>query len=386
MANYTDPNRPPGAGYTWDPFQKRWVMSGGANVASAAPSYVGTDGPRYPDDPEDEEDEEEDPEDEEEGTPRVRRTPIAETAITQRNLDRLLKIQKDRLAVGKGGTPGNPRPESVISRRIALIRKGLAGGGGGGGGGASGAAELLDPWTGQFTPPDMAAAARDALGVLPDVPRFEGPSAPSIDPFSFREYEPSDPFSYDPFQAPTPSEVTDDPGFQFRLDEGLQALQNAAASKGLLRSGGTLKDFVKYGQGFASNEFQNVYNRAASTYDRNYGTSADIYDRNVLNRRSDYLTDYRTAADIHGVNTANIFGAYDRQLQGAQAELAPRMTGYSTQAQAAQRGSELAYDRSWRQYLTDWEIFERNQQKVHDRLFKQQEFDQRMEIATLPKF
>lgn len=56
--------------------------------------------------------------------------------------------------------------------------------------------------------------------------------------------------------------IANDPGYQFRLSEGQKALERSAAAKGGLFSGGTLKDLTRYGQNFASNEFQNVYNRA----------------------------------------------------------------------------------------------------------------------------
>lgn len=52
-----------------------------------------------------------------------------------------------------------------------------------------------------------------------------------------------------------------DPGYQFRLDEGLKGVQSSAAARGGLLNGGTLKALTKYGQDFASNEYGNAYNR-----------------------------------------------------------------------------------------------------------------------------
>jgi len=52
-----------------------------------------------------------------------------------------------------------------------------------------------------------------------------------------------------------------DPGYQFRLGEGMKALQNSAAAKGNLNSGATLKALTRYGQDFASNEYNTAYNR-----------------------------------------------------------------------------------------------------------------------------
>ena len=61
------------------------------------------------------------------------------------------------------------------------------------------------------------------------------------------------PFGMEQFQA--------DPGYQFRMSEGLKALERSAASRGLLQSGGTLKDITRFGQDAASQEYQNAFNR-----------------------------------------------------------------------------------------------------------------------------
>jgi hypothetical protein len=57
------------------------------------------------------------------------------------------------------------------------------------------------------------------------------------------------------------SDFQTDPGYEFRLGEGAKALQRSAASRGQLFSGGTLKGLTRYNQDFASNEYQNAYNR-----------------------------------------------------------------------------------------------------------------------------
>src|SRR5262245_3044053 len=59
----------------------------------------------------------------------------------------------------------------------------------------------------------------------------------------------------------TPGALEMDPGYQFRLGEGLKALERSAAAKGTLLTGGTLKGLNRYAQDYASNEFQNRYAR-----------------------------------------------------------------------------------------------------------------------------
>lgn len=51
------------------------------------------------------------------------------------------------------------------------------------------------------------------------------------------------------------------PGYQFAFDQGQQALDRSAASRGLLLSGGQVKDSQAYGQGMASQQFGNYVNQ-----------------------------------------------------------------------------------------------------------------------------
>lgn len=54
------------------------------------------------------------------------------------------------------------------------------------------------------------------------------------------------------------------PGYRFRRDEGIKAVERSAAARGLLGSGGTLKAIQRYGEGLASSEYENYANRLAS--------------------------------------------------------------------------------------------------------------------------
>lgn len=65
--------------------------------------------------------------------------------------------------------------------------------------------------------------------------------------------------NYTPFGM---DQFTQDPGYQFRLTEGMKALDRTAAARGGLLSGATLKGAQRYGQDLGSQEFQNAFNRA----------------------------------------------------------------------------------------------------------------------------
>jgi hypothetical protein len=57
------------------------------------------------------------------------------------------------------------------------------------------------------------------------------------------------------------SDFQQDPGYQFRLAEGLKALDRQAAARGGLISGAALKAAGRYGQDYASGEYGNAFNR-----------------------------------------------------------------------------------------------------------------------------
>jgi len=64
--------------------------------------------------------------------------------------------------------------------------------------------------------------------------------------------------NYTPFGM---DKFTQDPGYAFRLSEGMKALDRTAASRGGLLSGATLKGAQRYGQDLGSQEYTNAFNR-----------------------------------------------------------------------------------------------------------------------------
>lgn len=67
--------------------------------------------------------------------------------------------------------------------------------------------------------------------------------------------------------APTPQSLnafTQSPDYQFALDQGTQAMQRSAAAGGTLISGGQLKAGQEFGQGLATQQYGNYFNRLLS--------------------------------------------------------------------------------------------------------------------------
>lgn len=63
-----------------------------------------------------------------------------------------------------------------------------------------------------------------------------------------------------------------DPGYQFRLSEGQKAINNAASARGMFGGGAAAKQLARYGQDYASGEYQNAFNRQNTL--ANYGFNA----------------------------------------------------------------------------------------------------------------
>lgn len=59
----------------------------------------------------------------------------------------------------------------------------------------------------------------------------------------------------------TTENMYQDPGYAFRLNEGIKALDRSAAARGGLLSGAQLKGVQRYGQEYAANEYANAFNR-----------------------------------------------------------------------------------------------------------------------------
>lgn len=71
------------------------------------------------------------------------------------------------------------------------------------------------------------------------------------------------------------------PGYQFRMEQGEQGVNRGAAARGGLLSGATQKALAEFGQGLASTEYQNAWQRAQAAYQ-------SAFDRYQNNRTTKY--------------------------------------------------------------------------------------------------
>lgn len=76
---------------------------------------------------------------------------------------------------------------------------------------------------------------------------------------------------YSTFSAPTAAQMeANDPGYQERLKLAQTAMENSAAARGNVLTGGTAQAENQMAQDYASNEYNNYYNQAFNTNAANY--------------------------------------------------------------------------------------------------------------------
>lgn len=90
-------------------------------------------------------------------------------------------------------------------------------------------------------------------------------------------------------------DVTIDPGYKFRLEQGKLARERGAAARGGLLSGGHLKDLEEYSQGLASQEFgaatqrmQDLYGLGQGNFQMRRGNIVGDYERGRGYKTGDY--------------------------------------------------------------------------------------------------
>jgi len=114
------------------------------------------------------------------------------------------------------------------------------------------------------------------------------------------------------------SDFTQDPGYQFRMDQGMKAIERSAAARGGLLSGNTGGALANFGQGLASQEYQNAYNRALTGYNTGVASENQLY-----NRQAGLAGIGQTAANFVGTaGAANAANVGNLMTSGAAAQAA----------------------------------------------------------------
>ena len=152
-----------------------------------------------------------------------------------------------------------------------------------------------------------------------------------------------------------------DPGYNFRLSEGLKALDRQAAARGGMMSGAALKAAGRYGQEAASQEYGNAFNRFQTNRASQTGLFTDAYNRNRTRQLDEFsrlgglMTSGQNAAAGTGASQA-AFGSNAANLmsQGAQA-MGQGVIGAGQATAAGQMGAGNTYNNAINAALTGYQ-------------------------------
>lgn len=104
-----------------------------------------------------------------------------------------------------------------------------------------------------------------------------------------------------------------DPSYDFRLNQGLNSLQASAAARGTLNSGAGLKAVNNYAQDYASQEYQNAFNRYQTQNQNVYSRLAGLagIGQNAAS------ADQNAGKDYEGVSTQNLWNSANSSARNA---------------------------------------------------------------------
>jgi hypothetical protein len=125
-----------------------------------------------------------------------------------------------------------------------------------------------------------------------------------------------------------------DPAYQFRMQQGVSALDRSAAARGMLQSGAQQKALARFGQGLASEEYGNIFNRVGAVQG-NAQQAAGALSNLYMNRGTtlgNLATGQASQNQNLAMNTSNALGNY--AMAGGQA----RASGYEGMASGINSG------------------------------------------------
>ncbi len=233
-----------------------------------------------------------------------------------------------------------------------------------------------------ITPYNPLATYSPETYVPPD--QFRPPAYTAATPFERDPYA-----SATPFEAPTAADMAADPSYQFRLQQGLDALERSGAARGISRTGATMKALFDYGANSASQEYASVDARKRDTYDTaernrfnayqaNYGNALQSYGMNEGLRSGAFDTNVGNARDAYGTNEDNRYKAYvtnqtARRDQNQTAEnrrlgaYNTNLGAYTGQQNFGLRAQDQAFNQAYRNWSEQWNQGRNNAQDQFNR-------------------
>jgi hypothetical protein len=129
-------------------------------------------------------------------------------------------------------------------------------------------------------------------------------------------------------------DVKQDPGYQFRMSEGINALDSSAAARGRLLSGAQQKGVSNYAQNLASQEYAAAYTRLANQKANQYNMLANLSQTGQASAAGQAGASGNLA--VQSTNTLSNLGS--SQAQGAYNVGQANAGAYQGMAQSANQG------------------------------------------------
>ena len=221
------------------------------------------------------------------------------------------------------------------------------------------------PWTPPSptpTPTPTTGPGFDGSGYGASAPyggQYNFPSL-SLDRVSYADYVPGEKFNRgDPFAAPDPASIKNDPSYQWRYNEGLNTQKRHGANSGTFFGGATMKALQGWGQNYASNEYKDIYSRAA-----------DVYDRNLSGKFNEWKTNEDTRYRNWEANDRQKFGGWNANRGLAFDTVNTNNAARTNEFAPQQRWAELTFGR-------DFDLYK----YMNDDTFRYADLDARIKMA-----
>lgn len=112
------------------------------------------------------------------------------------------------------------------------------------------------------------------------------------------------------------SNFVQSPGYQYQLQQGLSAVDNGAAAKGLLRSGNTLRAEQELGNNLASQDYGSYINRLSSILSTGYNATAAQNGMSIQTAKDIATTDASAGKQQAGIIGSGFSGAENSIIGG----------------------------------------------------------------------
>jgi len=151
---------------------------------------------------------------------------------------------------------------------------------------------------------------------IPTLPQASLPTAPNLPQF----------------HQPTEADMLQDPSYQWRLNQGIEATQRAMTRSGGAWGGQRGIALMDYAQNAASQEYGNIYSRAVQNYGLDYNRAIQGYGLDYQRSLDLYNANMQRSIQGYQMNQEQALNQYNAQVQTEQDYL-NRLQGISTQGQ-----------------------------------------------------